>query len=83
MRDDDGDDSNWMSNLVVELVIGFHDVAFLPPELVLPPHFLIVVVAVMASGLPHALRLWLGVSKGMFPVKYFAPTKPLCVSSIS
>ena len=33
-----------------------------------------------ASGPPHGLKLLLGVRKGMFPVKYFAPTKPLFVS---
>ena len=32
-------------------------------------HLFIIVVEVKTSG--HVLRLWLGVSKGMLPVKYF------------
>ena len=42
------------------------------------------VVEVNALGPLHVLYLWLGVSNGMLPVKYFAPTKPhFCVSLIS
>ena len=33
-------------------------------------HFLIIVVEVKALGLPHVLKLWLWVSKGMLHVKY-------------
>ena len=52
-----------------------------PPELVFMPHFLHVVVEVEALGPPHVLILWLGVRKGMVPVKYFSPAKPLFVSA--
>ena len=38
----------------------------------------------MALGLPHVLKLWMGVSKGLLPIKYFAPTNPpFGVSQIS
>ena len=53
---------------------------FCPPELVLPQHFLKIVIEVKASESPHVLKLWLGVSKGMLNVKYFRSTKPLYVS---
>ena len=33
-----------------------------------------------ASGQQHVLRLWLGVSKGMFPVVYFYSTRSLFMS---
>ena len=33
--------------------------------------FLKIMVLVKASRLPHVLKLWLVVSKGMLPVKYF------------
>ena len=39
------------------------------------PHFCNIVVELMVSGLPHVLTLWLGVNKGMLPVKYFRSTK--------
>ena len=62
---------------------GFSGCSFLPPELVFPPHFLKIVVELKASGPPHVLELWLGVSKGMLPVKYFCSTKPLfCQSNL-
>ena len=51
----------------------FKNVAFLSPKLVFPPHLLKIVVELEALGPPHVLELWLGVSKGMLPVKYFAP----------
>ena len=38
-------------------------------------------VEVKASGPPHVLKLWLGVSKGMLPVKCFCSTKSLFVSA--
>ena len=50
------------------------------PKLVFTPHFLKIVVGVKALGPPHVLRLWLGVSKGMFPIKFFTPTNPLFAS---
>ena len=40
------------------------------PELIFPPHVLKIVVVVKASGPPHVLKLWLGVSKGILPVRY-------------
>ena len=39
----------WMG----ELLMGFQDVAFCPPELVLPLHFLKIVMEVKASGPSH------------------------------
>ena len=33
---------------------------------------------------PHILKLWFGVSKGMFPVRYFCSNKAsFCVTQIS
>ena len=46
-----------------------------PPGLVFPPHFLIIVIEVNASGPPHVLELWLWVGKGMLPVKYLCSNK--------
>ena len=43
-------------------------------------NFLKIVVEVKASGPPYALKLWLGVSKGMLPVKYFCKQSPHFVS---
>ena len=54
-----------------ELLRGLQDVAFLPPRYCLPPHFLKIVVEVKASGQPHVMKVWLGVSKGMLHVEYF------------
>ena len=46
------------------------------PELVLTPHFLIIVVEVFrALGPTHVLKLWLMVSKGMHPVECFCSSK--------
>ena len=42
-------------NQVRELHIGFHDVAFLPSRARFSPHFLKVVVEVMASRPPHVI----------------------------
>ena len=61
--------------------MGLQDVAFLPPELLLTPHLLKIVVEVKASGSPHVLRLWLTVSKGMLPVKYFCSNKASFLSA--
>ena len=52
----------------------FQDVEFLSSQANFPPYFLKIVVDVKALGLPHVLKLWLRVSKGMLPVKYFTPT---------
>ena len=35
---------------------------------------------VEASGMPHALKLWFGVSKGKLPVTYFHSNKSFFVS---
>ena len=61
----------------------FLDVAFLPTEIVFPPHFLNIAVEVKASGPPHVLKHWLWVSNGMFCVKYFFANKApsLCQSN--
>ena len=53
----------------------FQDVAFLPSRASFPPHFLDIVVVVNALGPPHVLRLWLGVSNSILPVKYFRSNK--------
>ena len=72
--------------------MGFQDVALLPPELVLhhmcncgnsttTPHSLKIVADMKPSGPAHVLRVWLGVSKGMLPVKYLHSNKnTFCVS---
>ena len=54
-----------------------------PPKQVYFQHFLQIVLAVMASGPPHVLQLWLGVSKGMLPVKYIcSDISSFCVSLV-
>ena len=40
-----------------------------------PPHFLRIVVEMRSSGPPHILWLWLGVGKGMLPVRCFCSNK--------
>ena len=61
--------------------MGCQDVSFLPPRASFPPHFLTIVVEVKTSGPPHVLILWLGVSKGMLPVKYVPSNKTsFCVT---
>ena len=57
--------------LVGDLLVGFQDVAFLPIEIVLAPHFIVTVVEVKSLGLPHVLKLLLPVSEDMRAVKYF------------
>ena len=52
--------------------MGFQDVAFLPSSGWFSITFLKIVVEVMTSGLPHVCELWLGLSKGMFPVEHLA-----------
>ena len=50
---------------VGELQMDLQDVPFLPSESVFMPHFLkVVVVEVKASGPPHVMKPWLGVSHG-------------------
>ena len=53
--------------------MSFQDVPFLPSRARFTPHFLKNVVEVKDSGTPHVTKLLLGVSKHMFPVKYFPP----------
>ena len=53
----------------------FQKVAHLSPRASFPPHFLKIVVEVKVSGSPHGLKLLLGVSKGMLPVRYFCSNK--------
>ena len=48
------------SFLVEELLLVFQDVAFLLSRASIPPHFLIIVVEVKASGLPYIIKLFLG-----------------------
>ena len=76
---------NWVYKLwISELLMRFQDVAFLPTEIVFTSHFLNVEVVAKTSGPPHVLGLWLGVSKGMLPVKYFYSNRAsFCVSQIS
>ena len=61
-----------------ELKISLKNVAFLPF------HFFttsleVIVQIFRASGLPHVCKLWLMVSKGMFPVIRLAPDIPMAV----
>ena len=59
----------------------FQNVAFLPSQASFSTTFLKIVVEVKASGPPIVLKLWLGVGKGMLPVKYFRSNKAsFCVS---
>ena len=60
---------------VKALLIDFQDEAFLPSRASFSPHFLEIKVKLKASGPSHVLELWLGVSKGMLPVKYFRSNK--------
>ena len=54
-----------------EWLIGFQDVVFLSSRASLSTTFLINGVEVKASGQPHVLKLWLGVSKGMLQQSLF------------
>ena len=63
--------------------MSFQDVVFLPslpPELVLTPHFLKIVIEVKASEPPHVLKLWLGVSKRMLYIELKKKENPPFVS---
>ena len=65
----------------------FQDVVFLPCRATFTPYFLKIMVEVKASGPPHVLGLWLGVSKRMLPVGYFCSNKSsfcaVCLSEVS
>ena len=50
---------------------AFHVLDSCHHKVVLTPDLLYIVVEVKAFGLPHVLRLWLGVSKGILLVRYF------------
>ena len=59
----------------------FQDVAFLSPGPRFTPHSSKFVTEVNTSGLPHVLKVWLGVSKCMHPVKFFcSPKCSFCAS---
>ena len=58
----------------------FQHVTFLPSPASFSSTFLKIVVEVKASGSPHVLIMWFGVSKGMLPVKHFASINPLLAS---
>ena len=60
--------------------MGFQDVAFMSSQASFPPHFLNTVVEVEALGPPHVLKLWLWLSKGILPVKYFCSNNVCLVS---
>ena len=62
--------------------MGFRDVAFMSSLASFAPYFLKIVLEEKALGQPHVLQLWLGVSKGMLPVKCFCFSY-FCVSLIS
>ena len=73
-----------LSFRVSKLQVSIHNVRFPPLVLVLAPHLLIFVVKANASGLPHVLKLWLGVSDVLLPVKYFCSNKTsFCVNCVS
>ena len=55
--------------------MGYQDAVFLPTQARSTPHFLKIVVEEKAVAPPHVLNLWLGVSKGMLPVKYISSNK--------
>ena len=55
----------WIGGLQIVL----QDVAFLLIRASFPPHFQKTVVEMKALGLPHVLKLWLGVKKSHAPYK--------------
>ena len=67
--------------LIWDLQMGFQDVAFLPSQAsFFSLRVLKIVVEDKSSGPPYVLKLWFGVSKGMFPVKCFCFKKfPFCI----
>ena len=60
---------------VGEQLVGFQDVAFLPYRASFKPHFLRIVQEVKASRSSHVLKLCIGVSNGVLPMKYFRSSK--------
>ena len=66
--------TSW-AHCVEELELDFHNMTILPSGASFPPHILKIVAKGKVSGTPHVLKLWLGVSKGMLPVKYICPNK--------
>ena len=65
-------------------LMGIQDVTLLPSQASFLPHFLKIVIEMKACGPLHVLQLWLGVSKGIFPVGYIHFNKvSFCVSGIS
>ena len=64
--------------------MGFKNVAFLLTQAsFLTPHVIETVIEVKASTLPHVLIVWLEVSKGILPVKYFSNKASFYISYIS
>ena len=59
--------------------MGFQDVEFPTSRVTFSTTFLKSVVDVTALGSPHVLKLLLGVSESMLPVKLFRSKKPLFV----
>ena len=49
--------------------MGYQDVAFLPSQAGFYTAYLNIVVEVKASGPPRIFKLWLGVGRGMHPVR--------------
>ena len=60
--------------------MSFQDVAFLSSRAGFPTTFKKIAVEVNILTQPHILQLWLGVSKGILPVKYFHSVKLFFVS---
>ena len=58
--------------MVREMQKGFQDVVFLPTQAISLPHFIKIVAEVNAPRQPYVLRLVVGGSKGMLPVKCFS-----------
>ena len=59
-----------MAFWVGELFMGSQDVEFQPSRATFSTTCQKIVVEVKASGPPHVIRLWLGLSEGMLPAKY-------------
>ena len=57
--------------VVGELLMGFRDVAFLPCRSTFYTTFKKIMVELEAIGSSHVLEMWLEVSNGILPVKYF------------
>ena len=63
--------------------MDFQGVSLLSSRVSFPPHFLKIVVEVKDSRPPHGLRLCLGVSKDILPVKYFRSNKAYFFSQLN